>query len=422
MKKNFHFSIFFMLAFFLGVITIKGYSQNIASVQDEISSRLSSSSRAVSATEVNMNNNLIKPKEKGRFAAVDSIIKAAIADSAFPSAVILIQQNGKILHEKAFGYYTYSPSSGRVTLNTMYGLASLTKVIATTTATMICYDRGLFKLDDPVAKYLPQFGVNGKEHVTIRNLLVHDSGLRPDITRKPASFDTVKNKPQAVMNEIYNDSLVYPTGTKMVYSDLNFILMGKIIEKVTGETLDKFCEKNIFKPLGMNSTMFNPPKSLYHRIVPEEYDNYWRHRQIRGTVHDETSALLGGVAGHAGLFSTAGDLAKLLQMLLQKGEYHGKRYIKASTVEMFVKRQSDLSSRALGWDTKSQHGYSSAGHLFSDISYGHTGFTGTSCWTDPTRNLIEVFLTNRVYPTRRDLKILRVRPVVSDAVIRAIEK
>ena len=199
----------------------------------------------------------------------------------------------------------------------MYDLASLTKVIATTTATMICYDRSLFKLDDKVAKYLPQFGMNGKENITIGNLLVHDSGLRPDIPSYRV-FDSVKNKEQGVMNEIFNDTLVYATGTKMVYSDLNFILMGKIIEKVTGKHLDKFCEKNIFKPLGMNSTMFNPPQSLFNRIAPTENDDYWRHRQIRGTVHDETSQLLGGVAGHAGLFSTAEDLSKLLQMLLQK--------------------------------------------------------------------------------------------------------
>jgi len=357
---------------------------------------------------------------RNKFEAVDSIINASIADTAFPDAVLLVQKDGRIIHEKAFGYYTYDPSSGKVSVNTMYDMASLTKVIATTTATMICYDRGLFKLDDKVAKYLPKFGVNGKENVTIRNLLVHDSGMMPDI-RSYKAYDSVENKEQAVMNEIFNDSLVYPTGTKMVYSDLNFILMGKIIEKLTGTTLDKFCEKNIFRPLGMESTMFNPPKSLVKRIAPTEIDNYWRHRLIRGTVHDETSQLLGGVAGHAGLFSTAGDLAKLLQMLLQKGIYHGRRYIKASTVEMFVKKQSDLSSRALGWDVKSPH-YSSAGKLFSDVSYGHTGFTGTSVWTDPTRNLILIFLTNRVYPTRDNLKILRVRPKVSNAVIEAIEK
>jgi CubicO group peptidase (beta-lactamase class C family) len=363
---------------------------------------------------------LVIADRKNKFETADSIINVSISDSAFPGAVLLIQKEGKIIHQKAFGFYTYDSSSGRVSVNTIYDLASLTKVIATTTATMICYDRGLFKLDDKVAEYLPKFGVKGKENVTIRNLLVHDSGLRPDIPSYRA-FDSIKNKEQGVMNEIFNDTLVYQTGENMVYSDLNFILMGKIIEKVTGTTLDKFCEKNIFEPIGMKSTMFNPPKSLINRIAPTEYDNYWRHRQIRGTVHDETSQLLDGVAGHAGLFSTAGDLAKLSQMLLQKGEYHGKRYIKASTVEMFVKKQSDLSSRALGWDTKSP-GYSSAGNLFSDISYGHTGFTGTSVWTDPTRNLIVVFLTNRVFPTRINLKILSVRPKVHDAIIETLEQ
>ena len=166
--------------------------------------------------------------------------------------------------------------------------------------------------------------------------------------------------------------------------------------------------------------MFNPPKSLVNRIAPTENDNYWRHRQIRGTVHDETSQLLNGVAGHAGLFSTAGDIAKLLQMLLQKGIYMGKRYIEASTVEMFVKKQSDLSSRALGWDTKSPV-HSTAGDFFSSNSYGHTGFTGTSVWTDPVRKLFVIFLTNRVYPTRNNSKIRRVRPKVHNAVIKAIE-
>ena len=171
-------------------------------------------------------NHLIIPEDKNKFDLVDSIINASIADSAFPSAVILIEKDGRIIHKKAFGYYTYDSTSGKVSVNTMYDLASLTKVIATTTATMICYDRGLFKLDDRVAEYLPKFGLNGKENVTIRNLLVHDSGLRPDIPSYKA-FDSVKNKEQGVMDEIFNDTLIYPTGSKMVYSDLNFILMGK---------------------------------------------------------------------------------------------------------------------------------------------------------------------------------------------------
>ena len=353
-----------------------------------------------------------------KFASVDSVIENAISDSSFPGAVLLVQMNGKIILRRAYGHYTYDPASGNIRLNTMFDLASCTKVVATTTATMMCYDRGLFKLDDKVSEYLPQFGKNGKQNITIRNLLVHDSGLAPDI-KSYKIYNPNENKTNKIMNEIYNDSLSYPTGTKSVYSDLNFIVLGKIIEKVTGVPLDKFCYKNIFKPLKMKSTMFNPPSSLIYRIAPTEIDNYWRFRLIRGTVHDETAQLLGGVAGHAGLFSTTGDIAKLMQMLLQKGRYKGKNYIRKSTVEMFTKKQSDLSSRALGWDTKSPE-YSSAGHLFSSLSYGHTGFTGTSIWVDPVRNLFVIFLTNRVYPTRNNLKILKVRPLVHDAIMQSL--
>ena len=371
-------------------------------------------------SDAKVNHSLKNNSAKQKWIAVDNVVRHAIQDSAFPGAVLLVEQNGKIIHEKAFGHYMYDLKSGKVALNSIYDLASCTKVVATTTATMICYDRGLIKLDDKVAKYFPQFAVHGKENVTIRNLLLHDSGLRPDIKSYKA-YDSVSDKVDAVMNEIFQDSLIYPTGTEMVYSDLNFILLGKIIEKVTGESLDKFCKENIFKPLNMKSTMFNPPKKLIFRIAPTEIDNYWRHRLIRGEVHDETSALLGGVAGHAGLFSDAGDIAKLLQMLLQKGNYKGRQIIKRKTVELFVKKQSDLSSRALGWDTKSPEG-SSAGSLFSDLSYGHTGFTGTSMWTDPVRKLFVIFLTNRVFPTRNNLKILKVRPLLHDEVIRAVDR
>ncbi|HUX93609.1 MAG TPA: serine hydrolase [Ignavibacteriaceae bacterium] len=362
--------------------------------------------------------NIPAQSKNNNFADVDNIIETAISDSSFPGAVLLVQMNGKIIHEKAYGHYTYDPASGNISLNSMFDLASCTKVVATTTAAMICFDRGLFNIDDKVSEFLPQFAKNGKENITIKNLLVHDSGLPPDI-KSYKIYNPNENKTNEIMNEIYNDSLSYPTGTKSVYSDLNFIILGKIIEKVTGVSLDKFCYKNIFKPLKMKSTMFNPPSSLMNRIVPTEIDNYWRFRLIRGTVHDETAQLLGGVAGHAGLFSTAGDIAKLLQMLLQKGRYKGRNYIKKSTVEMFTKKQSDISSRALGWDTKSPE-YSSAGHLFSSLSYGHTGFTGTSIWVDPVRKLFVVLLTNRVYPTRDNLKILKVRPLVHDAIIQSI--
>ena len=363
---------------------------------------------------------LNSPSNLKRFSGVDKVVTSAIKDSAFPGAVVLVAKNGKIVYEKGYGHYTYDKLSHPVSVTTIYDLASVSKVISTTTCAMICYDRGLFKLDDKVSKYLPQFAQNGKGNVEIKNLLEHNSGLRPDLISY-RKFTNSENKEQSVMNAIFTDSLIYPTGTKMVYSDLGMITMGKIIEKVTGETQDKFAEENIFKPLGMTSTMYNPTEKFYNRIAPTEYDNYWRHRQIRGTVHDETAQLLGGVAGHAGLFSDAPDLAKLLEMVLQRGVYGGKRYIKASTVRLFTKRQSDLSTRALGWDTKSAEN-SSFGHYFNILSYGHLGFTGTSVWTDPTRNTFVVFLTNRVYPTRKNNKIHYVRPEVSDAVFKALEK
>lgn len=349
------------------------------------------------------------------FSKVERIVNNAIDDSAFPGAVVLVEKNGKVIFEKAFGHFTYDKNSPPMTLTTLFDLASLTKVISTTNCAMICIDRGLFNLDDRVAKYIPQFAANGKGNITIRNLLVHNSGL-PAYKRYYKMYDNAAD----VLNDIYSTKLEYPTGTKTVYSDLGIITLGKIIEKVTGMTLDKFAKKEIFDPLGMKNTMYNPPGSLKKHCAPTEYDNYWRHRQIQGEVHDETASMLGGVAGHAGLFSTAGDIAKVLQMLLQKGKYNDKQIIKPATVKLFTKRQSDESTRALGWDTKSKTG-SSAGDLFSDDSYGHTGFTGTSVWTDPERKLFVVFLTNRVYPTRKNHKIFKVRPALHNAVIEAIE-
>lgn len=354
-------------------------------------------------------------KSKYDFSNIQGIVNNAIKDSAFPGAVVLVEKDGKIIFEKAFGHFTYDKNSSADKITTLFDLASLTKVIATTTCTMICFDRGLFKLDDKVSKYIPQFAQNGKKEITIRNLLLHNSGL-PAFKR----YYEMYNNAADVLNDIYTTKLEYPTGTKTVYSDLGIITLGKIIEKVTDMKLDKFAQKEIFNPLGMKNTIYNPPDSLKNRCAPTEYDNYWRHRQIQGEVHDETASMLGGVAGHAGLFSTAGDIAKVLQMLLQNGEFNGRQIIRPGTIKLFTKRQSENSSRALGWDTKSKTG-SSAGNLFSDNSYGHTGFTGTSVWTDPKRKLFVVFLTNRVYPTRKNHKLFRVRPALHNSVIETLE-
>jgi len=349
------------------------------------------------------------------FANVDEIIHSAIKDSAFPGCVVLVSKDSKIIYEKAFGHLTYYDTSAAVNINTIYDIASLTKVIATTTAVMICYDKKLFSLNDTVAKYIPEFAQNGKENVTIMNLLLHNSGL-------PAFKKFYKNYSSAneVINDIYKTPLSYETASKTVYSDLGFIILAKIIEQVTGKKFDVFCDEEIFNPLQMNSTFFNPPDSLKYKIAPTEYDNYWRNELVWGKVHDETSALLNGVAGHAGLFSTAEDIGNLLRLLLNNGTFNGHQIIQQSTIKLFTTRYSDKSTRALGWDTKSAE-KSSAGKLFDITSFGHLGFTGTSVWVDPTRELFVVLLTNRVYPTRENNKLYKVRPLFHDAVINALD-
>jgi CubicO group peptidase (beta-lactamase class C family) len=349
------------------------------------------------------------------FNEVEKVIDKAIEDKSFPGAVVLIWKDDKILFEKAFGYYTYDTPSAKVQTNTIFDLASLTKVVATTTAAMICYDRKLFSLDDRVMKFIPEFGINGKENITLKNLLLHNSGLPAwkKFYGRDLNYDEV-------INEIYSSELEYKTGKKTVYSDLGVITLGKVIEKVTGKSLDLFCREEIFIPLKMINTFYNPPDSVKKYCMPTENDNYWRMKTLQGEVHDETSAMLNGVAGHAGLFSTAEDISKLMAMLMQGGMYDGNQIIKNTTIELFTRKYSDQSTRAIGWDTKSETG-SSAGDFFSLISYGHTGFTGTSIWADPDRNLFVIFLTNRVYPTRENLKILNVRPALHNAVIKSVE-
>ncbi|MBK7500842.1 MAG: serine hydrolase [Ignavibacteriales bacterium] len=242
-----------------------------------------------------------------QFNDVDRVINKAIEDKSFPGGVVLVWKDGKTIYEKAYGNYTYDPeSSPKVKTNTLYDLASVTKVVATTTAAMICYDRELFSLDDKVIKYIPEFGVNGKENITIKNLLLHNSGL-------PAwkKFYGRNLNCDDVINEIYSSELEYKIGEKTVYSDLGIITLGKIIEKVTNKSLDNFCEVEIFNPLEMNTTFYNPKDSLKKLCAPTEIDNYWRMKTLQGEVHDETSAMLNGVAGHAGLFSNARILQSL---------------------------------------------------------------------------------------------------------------
>ncbi len=375
-----------------------------------------------------------------RLARLDSIMNFWIADSAFPGAELLVAKDGKIVFDKPFGTYDYSPYSRRITLRTMYDLASLTKVTATTFAAMKLYDEGKLDLYAPVARYIPQFAQNGKENVTIMNLMVHDSGLPPDPPRHLWNTDAIPQDTlmvllkhprlfltdsvalaahKAMYDSLYATPLVYKTGTKMVYSDINFLVLAKVIQKITGEPINEYVENTFYKPLGMTETMFTPPLALKDICAPTEFNVDAGHL-LQGIVHDENARSLGGVAGHAGLFSTSHDLAIYLQMMLNGGVYDGHRYLHDSTIALFTKRHSSLSTRALGWDTKAPE-HSSAGRYFSPTSWGHLGFTGTSVWVDPVRKLFVILLTNRVCPTRVNYKIARVRPAVANAVIEALK-
>ncbi|MCE1187574.1 MAG: serine hydrolase [Ignavibacteria bacterium] len=349
-----------------------------------------------------------------RFSSVQSIMQKAITDSVFPGAVILVSQNGKIVYHEAFGNYTYDKNSPRVTTTTLFDLASVTKVIATTTAAMLLVDQKKLTLDARVTDYLPEFGINGKQNITIRNLLLHNSGLPPFKKFYETCHDAAET-----WKEIYSSGLDYTPGTKSVYSDLGIITLGKVIEKITHQSLSVYCKERIFTPLGMASTQFQPGSNLKVLCAPTEYDSYWRKRQLQGEVHDETSAMLGGIAGHAGLFSNAQDLEKLINVLLMHGRFNGQIFIDSTTVELFTNKADPLSSRGLGWDTKSDKG-SSAGSLMSSRSFGHTGYTGTSVWADKANNCAVILLTNRVYPTRNNTKIIKFRPVLHDTVMNAL--
>jgi CubicO group peptidase (beta-lactamase class C family) len=325
-----------------------------------------------------------------------------------------------------------------VTDSTIYDLASVTKAVATTTALMMLYDDGLISLDDAVSRHLPDWrGTPAKESVTIRHLLMHNSGL-------PAYGPLYRELQgrQQYRRRITGMSLEYEPGSNTVYSDYGVILLGLIIEQVSGQTMDLFLRDRLFRPLGMRDTGFNPlqwpfapavlldavgmstgqdhspPEHLFHRIAPTEVDTSFRRRHIRGEVHDENAFALGGVAGHAGLFSSARDLAIFAQLMLNRGFYDGRRYIDPATVDLFTRRQSEASTRALGWETPA--GTTSAGSYFSTASYGHTGFTGTSLWIDPEKELFVILLTNRVNPNRSNQRHIPLRRDVADAVQQAI--
>ena len=349
------------------------------------------------------------------------LLDRAVADGAFPGGVLAVGWNNQFAVHP-FGALTRDAKSPAVRADTIYDVASLTKPIVTTTAVMMLTQQGELNLDAPVERYLPEWAAaaksnseaSGRARVTVRMLLLHDSGL-------PATQDFYKDarSHDAVLARVMAAPLTREPGTKIEYSDLGFILLGQIVERLTGDSLDEFAEQLIFTPLGAKESLFNPPGKLRARIAPTENDRTYRKRLVQGEVHDENAWAMGGVAGHAGLFSTAGDIAAFAQMLLNGGSYAHHRLLARATIAQFTERETvGDSTRALGWDVPAAP--SSSGQYFSSRSFGQLGFTGTSLWIDPERELFVILLTNRVNPTRANEKIRDVRPALHDVVFQAL--
>jgi beta-N-acetylhexosaminidase len=342
-------------------------------------------------------------------AKIDAVLQRALDSGVFTSAAVAVGRNGKLVKLRGYGTVAGGPVDPA---NTLFDLASLTKVIGTTAAVMALVDDGKIRIDEPVYRYLPQFRGGGRGDVTVWNLMTHTGGL-------PAGDDLYGGTADAdaALQAIYRTDLVYEPGKKMVYSDFGMILMAEVVRRRAGEPVDRFAARRVFVPLGMENTMYRPPLVWWGRTVPSAAHSE-RPYVLREVVHDANSFRLGGIAGHAGLFSTAEDLAVYAQTLLNGGAYGDRRIWSPRTVQRFTTRQLKVETRALGWDTPARR--SSAGDYFSPHSFGHTGYTGTSIWIDPDRDLFVVLLTNRVYDGGTEGQILAIRSAVSDAAARAI--
>jgi beta-N-acetylhexosaminidase len=356
---------------------------------------------------------VVEPKLKPAYDVLDR----AVADHAFPGGVIAIgYQNELYVHP--FGKQTYDSSSPTITADTIFDAASLTKAVVTSTLTAMQVEAGNVSLDSPIARFIPEWNsgpnLDWRKKITIRNLLTHSSGL-------PAHKDyfLTARSDRDIVADICKEPLEYEPGTKTVYSDLGFILLGEILKRATGKNVDQLARERIFTPLGMSHTMFNPAKAIAAHIAPTEDDTTFRKRLLQGEVDDENAFVMGGVAGHAGMFSTAPDLAAFCQMILNGGMYAQQRLLSRATISLFTASQALAGNTfTLGWMTPTPN--SSSGRYFGPRSFGHLGFTGTSIWVDPDRQLFIILLTNRVYPTRANDKIAAVRPAVHDAVMEAL--
>lgn len=329
------------------------------------------------------------PATLAGLSGVDSVIEQAVADGNIPGAVLIVGHDGAVAYRKAYGSRALEPKREPMTLDTVFDLASLTKVIATTTSVMQLVEQGKVRMNDPVAKYLPEFAQNGKDDITVRQLLTHYSGLEPDLDLK-APWEGKDTAYKMAFAETLDEA----PGSGFVYSDINFVVLGALVERVSGETLDAYTVKNIFAPLKMTQTRFVPPAEWRSKIAPTQYDE--NEHMLRGVVHDPTARRMGGVAGHAGLFSTADDLAKFAQALLDGG---GGILSAAAVAKMTSPEQPPSAPvlRGFGWDIDSPFS-SNRGDFLPVGSFGHTGFTGTSMWIDPTTQTYIILLTNAVHP------------------------
>jgi uncharacterized protein YbbC (DUF1343 family)/CubicO group peptidase (beta-lactamase class C family) len=336
---------------------------------------------------------------------LDSIVDEAIEKGQVPGAVLLVWHNGQVVFRKAFGNKSLEPVRSAMTADTIFDIASLTKVVATTTAIMQLVEQGKVRLNDPVVRYLPEFGQNGKQEITVRELLTHFSGLPKDL---PLTYEWQGR--ETGYRLAFSSAPEFPPGSHFKYSDVNFIVLGAIVERESGMSLEDYCQKNIFTPLGMTHTRFLPPASWLPEIAPTQYDEH--NRMLHGVVHDPTARRMGGVAGHAGVFSTVDDLSKFAQALL-----NGSSILKPLSVEKMTTPEQPPTATILhgfGWDIDSPFS-SNRGGLFPVGSFGHTGFTGTSIWIDPTTQTYIILLTNAVHPTGKGSAIA-LRAKIANAV------
>ncbi len=348
---------------------------------------------------------------------IKNILDKAVADSVFPGAVAAVVKDGYLIYNKAVGYHTYNKEI-KMDTQAVFDLASVTKIMATTTAIMKLVDEGKISLDDKFSNYFPEFEADNKKDITLGDVLLHQAGF-------PASRPYVKtmHTKAEIVDAIKNEDMIYDLGTKYIYSDLGLILLGEIIEEVTQSNLNSYLRSTFYAPMNMPATYFNPhdvSTDYVAHVVPTENDTVYNRGVVLGYVHDEKAYFMGGIAGHAGLFSNTTDMARYATMILNEGHYGGKSYISAETINYFTAKQSELSGRGYGFDRRSETGFTSAGEFSSTNTFGHLGFTGTSIWMDKEKNMAVILLTNRVQPYRSyGSTIGTIRAAVADVAFSA---